>query len=83
MDGFEYVFGQNATEHNPAPSPSGHPLLSGPLTLNDIHQIFTRLVSYVCMRPAPHASGEVAPTLAPRACCRCRDGLTKQQVHVA
>jgi hypothetical protein len=35
------VFGQNVTEHNPAPSPSGHPLLSGPPTLNDIHQIFT------------------------------------------
>jgi hypothetical protein len=34
------VFGQNVTEHNPAPSPSGHPLLSGPPTLNDIHQIF-------------------------------------------
>jgi hypothetical protein len=33
------VFGQNVTEHNPAPSPSGHPLLSGPPTLNDIHQI--------------------------------------------
>jgi hypothetical protein len=31
------VFGQNVTEHNPAPSPSGHPLLSGPPTLNDIH----------------------------------------------
>eukprot|EP00964_Phaeocystis_antarctica_P017628 scaffold9746_cov40-Phaeocystis_antarctica.AAC.1 len=29
------------TEHNPAPSPSGHPLLSGPPTLNDIHKIFT------------------------------------------
>jgi hypothetical protein len=28
------VFGQNVTEHNPAPSPSGHPLLSGPPTLN-------------------------------------------------
>ena len=27
--------------NNPAPSPSGHPLLSGPPTLNDIHQIFT------------------------------------------
>jgi hypothetical protein len=50
------VFGQNVTEHNPAPSPSGHPLLSGsiylylsiylslyPPTLNDIHQIFTSL----------------------------------------
>ena len=35
------MFGQNVTEHNPAPSPSGHPLLSGPPTLNDIHQIFT------------------------------------------
>jgi hypothetical protein len=33
------VFGQNVTEHNPAPSPSGHPLLSGPPTLSDIHQI--------------------------------------------
>ena len=29
------------TEHNPAPSPAGHPLLSGPPTLTDIHQIFT------------------------------------------
>ena len=36
-----YLFGQNMTEHNPAPSPSGHPLLSGPPTLTDIHQIFT------------------------------------------
>jgi hypothetical protein len=36
------MFGQNVDEHNPAPSPSGHPLLSGPPTLNDIHQIFTR-----------------------------------------
>jgi hypothetical protein len=35
------VFGQNMTKYNPAPSPSGHPLLSGPPTLNDIHQIFT------------------------------------------
>eukprot|EP00964_Phaeocystis_antarctica_P092426 scaffold59453_cov53-Phaeocystis_antarctica.AAC.1 len=24
-----YLFGQNMTEYNPAPSPSGHPLLSG------------------------------------------------------
>jgi hypothetical protein len=31
---YQYVFGQNVTEHNPAPSPSGHPLLSGPPTLN-------------------------------------------------
>jgi hypothetical protein len=52
------VFGQNVTEHNPAPSPSGHPLLSGSIYLylsiylsiylssdlkNDIHQIFTSL----------------------------------------
>jgi hypothetical protein len=36
------MFGQNVDEHNPAPSPSGHPLLSGPPTLNDIHQIFTQ-----------------------------------------
>ena len=28
----DYVPGQNVTEHNPAPSPSGHPLLSGPPT---------------------------------------------------
>eukprot|EP00964_Phaeocystis_antarctica_P136712 scaffold101175_cov45-Phaeocystis_antarctica.AAC.1 len=33
------------TQHNPAPSPSGHPLLSGPPTLSDIHRIFTRLGS--------------------------------------
>ena len=47
---FEYVFGQNITDHkqsiNPAPSLSGvrsvsHRLLSGPPTLNDIHQIFS------------------------------------------
>ena len=31
-----YLFGQNVTEHNPAPSPSGHPLLSSPPTLNDL-----------------------------------------------
>ena len=31
----DYLFGQNMTEHNPAPSPSGHPLLSGQ-TFNDI-----------------------------------------------
>jgi hypothetical protein len=31
---FDYVFGQNVTEHNSAPSPSGHPLLSGPPTLD-------------------------------------------------
>ena len=37
----DYVFGQNMTEQNPAPSPSGHPPLSGPPTLTDIHQIFT------------------------------------------
>ena len=29
---FNYLSGQNATEHNPALSPSGHPLLSGPPT---------------------------------------------------
>ena len=37
----DYLFGQNMTEHNPAPSPSGHPLLSGPPTVTNIHQIFT------------------------------------------
>ena len=40
-----YLFGQNMTEYNPAPSPSGHPLLSGPPTLIDIHQIFTQVRS--------------------------------------
>ena len=34
-----YLFGQNMTEYNPPPSPSGHPLLSGPPTLNDIYQM--------------------------------------------
>ena len=41
-----HMFGQNVTEHNPAPSDRPRlrspPLLSGPPTLNDdIHQIFT------------------------------------------
>jgi len=37
------VFGQNITEHNPAPSPSGHPLLTPERSSdsNDIRQIFT------------------------------------------
>ena len=43
------MFGQNVDEHNPAPSPSGHPLLSGPPTLNDIHQIFTNSARDVCV----------------------------------
>jgi hypothetical protein len=30
------VFGQNVTEHNPAPSPSGHPLLSGRVVRTDL-----------------------------------------------
>ena len=29
---FNYLSGQEVTELNPAPSPSGHPLLSGPPT---------------------------------------------------
>ena len=32
---------QNVAELNPAPSPSGHPLLSGPPNFGDIPQIFT------------------------------------------
>ena len=44
-----YVFGQNMIENNPAPSPSGHPLLSGAPTTNDIHQIFTYLM-YASLR---------------------------------
>ena len=43
----DYLLGQNMTEYNPAPSPSGHPLLSGPPTLNDIHQIFTATILYL------------------------------------
>ena len=35
---FDYSLGQNVTLQNPAPPPSGHPLLSGPPTLT-IHQI--------------------------------------------
>ena len=34
------------TEHNPAPSPSGHPLLSGPPTLTDAKKIFTNCLQY-------------------------------------
>ena len=34
---------------NPAPSPSGHPLLSGPPTFNESHQIFTRCVMRMSM----------------------------------
>jgi hypothetical protein len=57
----------NVTEHNPAPSPSGHPLLSGPPS--DIHQIFTlarphantfgdvRRPSHVSCRAAGRAGG--------------------------
>ena len=42
---------QNMTEHNPAPSPSGHPLLSGPPTLTDIHQIFTTQYLFLLLSP--------------------------------
>ena len=35
----DYVFGQNVTKHNPAPSPSGHPLL------------FRLFRSWVCLTP--------------------------------
>ena len=37
------------TKLNPSSSPSGPPLLSGPPTLTDIHQIFTRLQPPVCV----------------------------------
>jgi hypothetical protein len=42
---FEYMFGQNVTEHNPAASPSGGPpAASVPhFYLNDFTQIFTKL----------------------------------------
>ena len=58
------MFGQNVvwnvTEHNPAPSPSGHPLLSGgPPTLTDIHQIFTFAGPWILGLTAP--SSAVSP----------------------
>ena len=66
------MFGQNMTEHNPAPSPSGHPLLSGPLTLyliiaTDIHQIFTERQSYLLRRGMRYYSvvGPAAPGCLP------------------
>eukprot|EP00964_Phaeocystis_antarctica_P067670 scaffold40955_cov101-Phaeocystis_antarctica.AAC.1 len=62
----DYVFGQNMTEHNPAPSPSGHPLLSGPPTLTDIHQIFT-------WRGPPPCSSASCCTCA--RCCPCSSPL--------
>eukprot|EP00964_Phaeocystis_antarctica_P074410 scaffold45748_cov95-Phaeocystis_antarctica.AAC.1 len=56
-----YLFGQNMTEHNPAPSPSGHPLLSGPPTLTDIHQIFTTPRSKVDRRVLLFQSASIWP----------------------
>ena len=69
------------TKYNPAPSPSGHLLLSGPPTLNDIHQIFPRHLLFEAIRrllvarafpscivfPDEGMSllGEVAPLIAP------------------
>ena len=59
------MFGQNVTEHNPAPSPSGHPLLSGPPRY--IHQIFTppprRTHSACDGRRASSVAASPAPTL--------------------
>jgi hypothetical protein len=57
------VFGQNVTEHNLAPSPSGHPLLSGPPTLNDIHQIFTLSI---CLHSYSPFLRDAAPMASPR-----------------
>eukprot|EP00964_Phaeocystis_antarctica_P003296 scaffold1753_cov90-Phaeocystis_antarctica.AAC.3 len=79
----EYVFGQNMTEHNPAPSPSGHPLLSGPPTLSDIHQIFT-----VSIKPVRAPSKEAAATSPRRreedgACVLRRVPLVVARLHAS
>ena len=46
-----YVFGQNMTEYNPAPSPSGHPFLSGPT--RRIYEIFRSFTCSYCVVPRP------------------------------
>ena len=48
---FEYVFGQNVTEHNPAPSPSGHPLLSGHKTAPGVFTKSPTLVGHCAPKP--------------------------------
>ena len=48
---FEYVFGQNVAEHNPAPSPSGHPLLSGHKTAPGVFTKSPTLVGHCAPKP--------------------------------
>ena len=43
----DYLFGQYVTKLNPPSSPSGPPLLSGPPTYIDIHQIFIPFAVWV------------------------------------
>ena len=52
------------TEHNPAPSPSGRPLLSGLPTLTNTHRIFTHALGYSPSFPSLRAR-QVSQTASP------------------
>eukprot|EP00964_Phaeocystis_antarctica_P032716 scaffold18539_cov54-Phaeocystis_antarctica.AAC.2 len=69
------MIGQNITEHNPAPSPSGHTLLSGPPTSNDIHQIFSP-------RPCPAACAASCPAHRGPSTTRACHGLVRGRVRI-
>ena len=64
---------QNVAELNPAPSPSGHPLLSGPPNFGDIPQIFT--TCFPKLRSALLAHEMVWAWLAPPRLARLVRGL--------
>jgi len=64
---------QNVAELNPAPSPSGHPLLSGPPNFGDIPQIFT--TCFPKLRSALLARKMVWAWLAPPRLARLVRGL--------